>query len=73
MSKETLQAQIDLLHEQLEAKELELDAKYAERNHILRKEREVKSSSKIGNIESNFNEDMINDMFNDMSNEMNHD
>ena len=34
MSKETIQAEINLLHKQLEAKQLELDAKYAERNAL---------------------------------------
>ena len=72
-----IQAQINLLHAQL-------DAKYAELHNALRpktalqrrgpilemkEKRDNKSSSKLSNIESNFQEDMINDMFNDMSNE----
>ena len=56
MSKETLQAEIELLHKQL-------DAKYAERNKILRKEREVKSSPKVGNIEARFQEAEMDAMF----------
>jgi len=63
MSKETLQAEIELLHKQLDAKQLELDAKYAERNKILRKEREVKSSPKVGNIEARFQEAEMDAMF----------
>lgn len=61
-----IQAQINLLHKQLDDKQSELDAKYEERNKILREKRDNKSSSKLSNIESNFQEDMINDMTNDL-------
>lgn len=55
-----LQAEIDKFHKQL-------NVKCAERKAFTSKERDTKSSPKLGNIESNFQEDMINDMFNDMS------
>jgi len=45
---ERLQAEIDLLHKQLSAKQLELDNKYTERNALKRK---------LTNIERNFLED----------------
>ncbi len=47
-AEDRLQAEIDLLHKQLSAKQLELDNKYTERNALKRK---------LTNIERNFLED----------------
>ena len=55
---EYIQIEINLLHKQLDAKQSELDAKYEERNKILRKERNDCNISKA------FQEDAINDMTN---------
>jgi len=51
-----LQAQIDLLHKQLDAKQLELDNKYKERN-ALRNNANAPIKRKLTNIERNFLED----------------
>ena len=48
MAEDRIQAEIDLLHKQLNAKQLELDNKYAERKALKRK---------LTNIERNFLED----------------
>ena len=47
-AEDRIQAEIDLLHKQLDAKQLELDNKYAERKALKRK---------LTNIERNFLED----------------
>ena len=68
MTLESIQAEINLLHKQLDAKQIELDNKYAERKAFKSKAHNVSTGYmlKVGNIESNFKEDMMNDMFNEM-------
>jgi len=52
-AEDRIQAEIDLLHKQLDAKQLELDNKYAERKALKRK---------LGNIEKRFQEDELDNM-----------
>lgn len=57
---EKIQAEIDLLHKQLDAKQLELDNKYAERRACRGLN---KSKPALGNIEKRFQEDMLDEMY----------